>query len=138
VAPGTAGSLVAAVALWFIPFSRLWFLAVLVIITLLGIWAAQRVETMTGHKDPGVIVVDEFAGMMLSVMFLPRTLGVFISAFLLFRLFDIWKPFPIREVERRVKGGFGVMIDDVIASAYAYFCFVLFVLFVYKLLPLPG
>jgi len=117
VAPGTAGSLVAAVALWFIPFARLWFLAVLVIITLLGIWAAQRVETVTGHKDPGIIVIDEFAGMMLSVMFLPRTLGVFISAFLLFRLFDIWKPFPARE-SQALRGGFGVMVDDLIAGAY--------------------
>jgi phosphatidylglycerophosphatase A len=104
VAPGTAGSLVAAIALWFIPFS-------------LGTWAAQRVETVTGHKDPGVIVIDEFAGMMLSVMFLPRTLGVFTSAFLLFRLFDIWKPFPARE-SQALRGGFGVMVDDLIAGAY--------------------
>ena len=117
VAPGTAGSLVAAIALWFIPFTRLWFLAVLAVITLLGIWAAHRVEAVTGRKDPGLIVIDEVAGMMVSVMFLPRTLAVFGSAFLLFRLFDIWKPFPARE-SQALRGGFGVMVDDLIAGAY--------------------
>jgi len=118
VAPGTAGSLVAAVALWFIPFTRLWFLAVLAVITLLGLWAAHRVEVVTGRKDPGLIVIDEVAGMMVSVMFLPRTLAVFVSAFLLFRLFDIWKPFPARE-SQALRGGFGVMVDDLIAALYA-------------------
>jgi len=117
VAPGTAGSLVAAVALWLIPFTRLWFLAVLAVITLLGIWAAHRVEVVTGRKDPGIIVIDEVAGMMVSVMFLPRALAVFVSAFLLFRLFDIWKPFPARE-SQALRGGFGVMVDDLIAGAY--------------------
>ena len=118
MAPGTAGSLVAAVALWFIPFTRLWFLAVLAVITLLGLWAAHRVEVVTGRKDPGLIVIDEVAGMMVSVMFLPRTLAVFVSAFLLFRLFDIWKPFPARE-SQALRGGFGVMVDDLIAALYA-------------------
>ncbi len=117
VAPGTAGSLVAAIALWFIPFTRLWFLAVLAVITLLGIWAAHRVEAVTGRTDPGLIVIDEVAGMMVSVMFLPRTLAVFGSAFLLFRVFDIWKPFPARE-SQALRGGFGVMVDDLIAGAY--------------------
>jgi len=70
-----------------------------------------------GTKDPGVIVIDEVAGMILSVLLLPRTLPVLIAAFLLFRLFDIWKPFPARQ-SQRLGGGLGVMVDDLIAGAY--------------------
>jgi phosphatidylglycerophosphatase A len=65
-----------------------------------------------------VIVIDEVAGMFLSVLFLPRTLPVLASAFLLFRLFDIWKPYPARQLQE-VRGGLGVMLDDLIAGAYA-------------------
>jgi phosphatidylglycerophosphatase A len=118
VAPGTAGSLVAAVGLWFIPFTRLWLAVALVFVTALGFWASHRVEIVLGRKDPGLIVIDEFAGMMLSVLFLPRTPAVFVSAFFLFRLFDIWKPFPARE-SQALWGGFGVMVDDLIAGLYA-------------------
>ena len=69
----------------------------LVGVTLVGIWAGARVERVLGAKDPGVIVIDEVAGMLLSVILLPRTIPVLVTAFLLFRLFDIWKPFPARE-----------------------------------------
>ena len=71
-----------------------------------------------GAKDPGVIVIDEVAGMFVSVLFLPRTLPVLATAFVLFRLFDIWKPFPARE-SQVFTGGIGVMLDDLIAGAYA-------------------
>lgn len=86
--------------------------------TAIGLWAASRVERLLGKKDPGVIVIDEVAGMLLSVLLLPHTLPVLVSAFLLFRLFDIWKPFPARE-SQVFKGGLGVMLDDLIAGVYA-------------------
>jgi phosphatidylglycerophosphatase A len=70
------------------------------------------------RKDPGVIVIDEVAGMMVAVLLLPRTLGVLACAFLLFRLFDIWKPFPAREAQA-LRGGFGVVVDDLVAGVYA-------------------
>jgi phosphatidylglycerophosphatase A len=75
------------------------------------------VERVLGKKDPGVIVIDEVAGMLLSVILLPRTIPVLITAFLLFRLFDIWKPFPARE-SQALTGGVGVMVDDLIAGFY--------------------
>jgi phosphatidylglycerophosphatase A len=118
VIPGTVGSAVTLLALWLIPFTPWAVLWTLLAVTALGIWAASRVERMLGVKDPGVIVIDEVAGMLLSVLTLPRTLPVLITAFVLFRLFDIWKPFPAR-ASQSLTGGVGVMLDDLIAGFYA-------------------
>ena len=117
MAPGTAGSAVALVAIWLIPFSPFSLALALVIVILVGIWAGTRAERFLGRKDPGQIVIDEVAGMALSVLTLPRTPPVLLAAFLLFRLLDIVKPFPARQ-SQRVSGGLGVMIDDLIAGAY--------------------
>ena len=108
----------AAVGLWLIPFSSLGLWAALAAVVGSGIWASHRVEEALGRKDPGVIVIDEVAGMMVAVLLVPRTPGVLLCAFLLFRLFDIWKPFPARE-SQALRGGLGVVVDDLIAGAYA-------------------
>lgn len=118
MASGTVGSAVALVGLWLIPFTPLSLALACAAVTLIGLWAASRVERLLGKSDPGVIVIDEVAGMMVSVLLLPRTLPVLVSAFFLFRLFDIWKPFPARE-SQALTGGLGVMLDDLIAGAYA-------------------
>jgi phosphatidylglycerophosphatase A len=118
VASGTVGSFVTVVAIWLLPLTPLRIAVALVIVVLVGIWAGSRVERVLGKKDPGVIVVDEVAGMLLSVVLLPRTIPVLVTAFLLFRLFDIWKPFPARE-SQALTGGMGVMVDDLIAGVYA-------------------
>ena len=118
MASGTVGSFVTLVALWLIPFTTLALLVTLAVVTLVGIWAGSRVETVIDAKDPGIIVIDEVAGMLVSVLFLPRTIPVLVTAFLLFRLFDIWKPFPARQLQE-LHGGLGVMLDDLIAGAYA-------------------
>jgi phosphatidylglycerophosphatase A len=117
VAPGTVGSLVTAVAIWLLPFNLMRMAITLVAVTLVGLWAGSRVERGLGRKDPGLIVIDEVAGMLLSMILLPRTLPVLVTAFLLFRLFDIWKPFPARE-SQALTGGMGVMVDDLIAGLY--------------------
>jgi phosphatidylglycerophosphatase A len=109
---------VALVGLAFIPFTTLSLIVATVAVTAVGLWASGRVERMVGRKDPGVIVIDEVAGMMVSVLFLPRTWPVLLTAFFLFRLFDVWKPFPARQ-SQVITGGVGVMIDDLIAGAYA-------------------
>lgn len=118
VAPGTAGSAVTALLLWAVPFSRTGLVAFFVLVVAVGTWAAGRAERVLGGKDPGAIVVDEVAGMTLSVLALPLTVPVLVAAFLLFRLFDVVKPFPARD-SQRIRGGAGVMIDDLIAGAYA-------------------
>ena len=117
VASGTVGSFVTVVAIWLLPLTPLRIAIALVVVTLVGTWAGSRVERVLGKKDPGVIVIDEVAGMLLSVILLPRTIPVLITAFLLFRLFDIWKPFPARE-SQALTGGVGVMVDDLIAGFY--------------------
>lgn len=118
VAPGTAGSALTVLILWAVPFSRAGLVVFLVLVTAGGTWAAHRAERLVGEKDPGVIVIDEVAGMTLSVLTLPLTLPVLAAAFLLFRLFDIVKPFPAH-TSQRLPGGLGVMTDDLIAGLYA-------------------
>lgn len=118
VAPGTAGSAVTALLLWTVPFSRSGLVAFFVLVVAVGTWAAGRAERVLGGKDPGTIVVDEVAGMTLSVLALPLTVPVLAGGFLLFRFFDVVKPFPARG-SQRLPGGVGVMIDDLIAGAYA-------------------
>jgi phosphatidylglycerophosphatase A len=118
VASGTVGSFVTVVAIWLLPLTPLRIAVALVVVILIGIWAGSRVERLLGKKDPSVIVIDEVAGMLLSVILLPRTIPVLVTAFLLFRLFDIWKPFPARE-SQALTGGMGVMVDDLIAGVYA-------------------
>ena len=127
--PGTFGSL-ASVGI-FLLFTQIvtgtsLFALVLLftlIVTFSGIWAASRTEELSGRKDPGKVVVDEVAGQMLALLPLtlinpqPLTRGVIVS-FILFRLFDIFKPYPAGRFER-LKGGYGIMCDDLMAGAYA-------------------
>jgi phosphatidylglycerophosphatase A len=109
---------VAAIGLWLIPFSLFGFWSTLAAVVVVGTWASNRVEEFLERKDPGLIVIDEVAGMMVSVALLPRTPLVLFCAFLLFRIFDIWKPFPAREAQA-LRGGIGVVVDDLIAGVYA-------------------
>jgi phosphatidylglycerophosphatase A len=85
----------------------------------LGCWAAARVAAASGHDDPGFIVIDEIAAQWVVLLSAPLDWRWYATAFLLFRLFDVAKPWPIRLVERRVAGGFGIMLDDVVAAIYA-------------------
>lgn len=119
MAPGTAGSAVAVLVLWFVPFSRPGVFVFLVAVTLVGTWAAHRAERLLGGaKDPGAIVIDEVAGMTLTVAPFALTPAVLVVGFILFRIFDVTKPFPAR-ASQRVPGGIGVMVDDLIAGLYA-------------------
>ena len=118
VAPGTVGSAVVVVLLWLMPLGTPGLLVALVVVTAAGIWAGTRVERTLGAKDPGVIVVDEAAGMIASVLFLPRTVAVLAVAFVLFRIFDVVKPPPARQ-SQALGGGVGVVVDDLVAGLYA-------------------
>ena len=103
--------------------AQLRMVILLVFVTLLtwiGIWAATRTEKLLGRKDPGIVVVDEVAGQLIAFLFVPFNSGwwVIIAGFVLFRLFDIWKPYPIRRLEM-LESGLGIMADDVLAGVYA-------------------
>jgi phosphatidylglycerophosphatase A len=119
VAPGTAGSLVGV--LLFLPLAGLAWptqLAATAALTLVGVFAAARVAHLVGRKDPGLVVVDEVAGQWITFVALPFTPVTALAGFLLFRVADIVKPWPARDLER-LPGGWGIMADDVAAGIYA-------------------
>jgi phosphatidylglycerophosphatase A len=86
--------------------------------TVVGLWAADRAARIFGEEDPGRVVVDEIAGQMIALCFLPPTLPVLAGAFFFFRLFDVIKPWPARRLED-LPGGSGIMADDLAAGLYA-------------------
>lgn len=115
VAPATAGSALVTLIAWFLPVPSLpMFFALLVLGTLVAVWAAGEAEKDLGH-DAGPIVIDEAIGMTLALLFAPHRLTVFVAAFFLFRFFDIWKPLGAREAQA-LPGGWGVVADDIIAG----------------------
>jgi phosphatidylglycerophosphatase A len=119
-APGTAGSMVALPFAWLIAYGagRFALLLAAVIALAIGAWASELYTAQTKRADPSECVVDELAGQWIACAFAPTTLLGYGLAFLLFRLFDMWKPWPIRAVERW-HGGIGVMADDVVAALVA-------------------
>src|SRR5262249_46176887 len=90
----------------------------LAVLTALGVWAAGLAEKVLGTQDPGAVVVDEIAGQILTLAFLPQTPRVVIAGFVLFRILDVAKPFPARRLES-LPGGSGIMADDLVAGLYA-------------------
>lgn len=120
-APGTAGSAAAIVLFAAVRASGSQAVeAVTIAATLLGgAWAATRAERLLAAKDPGPVVVDEVLGMLVTLAFLPASPGVVLAGFFLFRIFDIIKPFPARRLES-IPGGWGIMLDDLMAGLYAH------------------
>ncbi len=120
-APGTVGSAVALLPWWLwlrdIPLPH--YVAALAAAFLLGVWASQWVVRRSGVGDPQVVVWDEFVGVWIALIAAPAGWPWMLAGFAAFRLFDIWKPWPVRWADRRLHGGLGVMLDDVIAGAYA-------------------
>lgn len=122
-ASGTAGS-AAALIPWIglRELSLEWVAAIIVAAFVIGIWASNIVIDRLHINDPGVIVWDEFVGQWITLLPLlvwPAHWIWILAGFFLFRLFDVWKPWPCSWADRRVKGGFGVMLDDVLAGVYA-------------------
>ena len=123
VAPGTFGSLVAASFLPALAALRAGscagYAALLLGIVALAVWSAGRAEHMLESRDHSDIVIDEVAGMVLAGLFLPGTWLAVGLAFVLFRIFDIVKPFPANLIDSQIEGGLGVVGDDLVAGAYA-------------------
>ena len=122
VAPGTAGTLV-SLALFLVLGDSTWPLLFICLVGFVaGIWICQRTSDRLGVHDHGGIVWDEFIGMWLTLLWVPLNLTNIALGFVLFRLFDILKPWPIGPLDKRVHGGFGIMLDDVIAGVFANIC----------------
>ena len=118
VAPGTVGSLIALVALWLLPeFPWPILAASTVVCFFIGVWSASECEKLWNRHDPGQVNWDEVVGMMVALIGLPNHWIVYLSAFFLFRFFDIIKPQPAN-ASQKLPGGWGVMSDDVIAGIY--------------------
>ena len=121
VAPGTWASAIAAVLAW--PLVAVFGPAALGLAAALafaaGWWAAGVHAQAAGVTDPREVVIDEVAGQWIALLFVPRTLAAYAAAFLLFRLFDIYKPWPVNWADRKLPGGFGIMADDILAGLYA-------------------
>src|SRR5579883_1496749 len=126
-APGTWGSLAALPPAWLIAhfLGPRALVPAAIIVFLLGWWAAERVQRASGIEDAGSIVIDEVAGQWLTLAVAPLDPLAYAAGFLLFRLFDITKPWPARWADRRIAGGLGVMADDIIAAIYAAVALVL-------------
>ena len=119
-APGTFGTIVGLPLYWLLSGYTFYIQLLLITIAFIaGIYICDVAGKLIGVSDHGSIVWDEIVAMMLVLTITPNTFIWWIVAFLLFRLFDIWKPFPINLCDAKLKGGFGVMIDDLIAAFYA-------------------
>ena len=136
-APGTAGTIIAAAVYyllpekWFVKFENsIIFLVIILILSIISVFITSKAEEILG-KDDKKIVLDEFLGFFIAVLFLPKTLFIIISAFILFRIFDILKPEPVNVLQRLPKG-WGVMSDDIMAAIYANVTLQIILFFILK------
>lgn len=119
--PGTLGT-AGAIPIYLLgnflgPEYQLFFLLIIIIG---AIWASNRSQLILGRLDPKEIVIDEVAGFLLTIIFIPFTWLTLIAGFFLFRFFDILKPPPIKKIEIKARGGFGIVLDDLLAGVYAH------------------
>ena len=120
VASGTFGTLGAIPLILFLDHLGAWYRTlILVVVVVIAIWTAGRSQDLLGRNDPSEVVIDEVAGFLLTLFLLPCSWLSLGSGFVLFRLFDILKPYPVRQSES-LSGGFGIVMDDLLAGLYAH------------------
>ncbi len=119
-APGTTGTLAAIPIYFFLSrLSPLYYMAILLGFVYIAVWASDRAEVIFQSRDCSNIVIDEMVGFLVAMFMVSPNLRNILLGFFLFRALDIIKPFPIRAFEERVRGGYGVVLDDIIAGFYA-------------------
>ena len=123
-APGTWGTLAGIPVfyglVWFTGIGSFWYLAAVVLSFLVGVYLCGQTAKDIGVHDHGAIVWDEIVGLLITFAFFIPNLATVVIGFLLFRLFDIVKPWPIKALDKHVHGGFGIMLDDVVAGVFAW------------------
>ena len=121
LAPGTWGSLAALPAAYYLQLQggRAALLLAFLVVLVIGTWASGIVEQASESHDPGEIIVDEIAGQWLTLLFLPPDWLLYAIGFVLFRIFDIFKPWPVSHLDTHGSGGIGIMQDDIAAGLYA-------------------
>jgi phosphatidylglycerophosphatase A len=121
VTPGTFGTVASLPLILILSFATpLHKVTALIVFIPLAIWSAGLCARLVEREDPSEIVIDEVAGFLLTTLFLPATWTAFVLAFILFRVFDILKPFPIGALDKNIPGGTGIVMDDLLAGVYAY------------------
>jgi len=121
VAPGTFGTMVGVLIYFILSDINVYlYIGITIAFYYLGVWASQVYSDHLGVHDHGSIVWDEIVGYMITMIAIPAEWQWMLLGFILFRLFDIWKPWPIRWLDEKVHGGTGIMIDDVLAGIYAW------------------
>jgi len=131
-APGTWGSLVGLLLFYLLhTLSLPVYLAVVAGLLVVGSFAAGEAEKILDNRDPGVVVIDEIVGMLITMIAVPATAVNMILGFILFRIFDIVKPFPVNFFDQRFHGGLGIMLDDVVAGIYSLIILQLFLYLVF-------
>ncbi len=120
LAPGTWGSLAALPFAWIIQLYFGWpgLLVASIAVFAIGVWSADAYVRLSGREDPGAVVIDEVAGQWLVLLPISPDPVLYAVGFVLFRIFDIFKPWPAGWADRNIKGGFGVMIDDILVAPY--------------------
>lgn len=125
-APGTVGSLIGFAVFYIVRYNvsnKLMLLIYSLLLIILAIFVSDYYEDIKGEKDPSEVVIDEFAAaFLLNAVILPKTFLDYLILFILFRIFDVWKPFPIKSLEK-LKGGIAIVLDDIIAAFYSYIIF---------------
>lgn len=122
-APGTFGTLAAIpVYLLFSALTNEYYAAVVAVMSLFGIYICGKTARDAGVHDHGAIVWDEIVGFMITMFMVPANWQTILVGFILFRIFDIFKPWPISWVDKKVEGGFGIMLDDILAGFLALAC----------------
>ncbi|MBD3287366.1 phosphatidylglycerophosphatase A [candidate division KSB1 bacterium] len=136
VAPGTAGSIFALLIYFFIPENYFVFISTIFLLFIIGVWASTAIEKESiekhGHvkgHDPQIVVIDEVVGMLITLIAIPGTWNWVIAGFVLFRIFDITKIYPIN-ISQKMPRGWGIMMDDVLAGIYANLVLQIFRLFI--------
>ncbi len=119
VAPGTFGTIAAIPLIIVLNILEIWYIIIILAFAIaIAVWSAGHAQVLLKKNDPSAVVIDEVAGFLLTMTFLPATWPAVILGFFLFRLFDIFKPYPIKHLEK-IKGGFGIVMDDLLAGLYA-------------------
>ncbi len=119
VAPGTLGTLIAIPVFYFLSnISSPVYEITLIGFFFLSVWISENAEIFFGKKDDQRIVLDEMMGFLVTMLWIPKTAILILIGLFLFRFFDILKPFPIRHLEKKLRGGYGVVLDDVLAGVY--------------------
>lgn len=122
-APGTFGTLMAIPLYWLMQFQSLAvYLSIVLVVCIVGIWICDKSSEMLGVHDHSGIVWDEFAGFFITMIAAPKGWLWILIGFLLFRLFDVLKPWPISILDKKMQGGLGIMIDDIVAGIFALVC----------------